>query len=98
MPLLDAAKVTVIFAGHDHDYERGRVGNITYVVSGGGGAELRVPRCGVPGKKSCGRRTQAFFNEHHYLIVEVQGNVVRLCPHRPDGTPLEACTTVPLRR
>src|SRR5262249_48250236 len=52
-PMLEAARTAVIFSGHDHDFERGRVGQLNYVVSGGGGAELRSPRCDVPGRRPC---------------------------------------------
>ncbi len=97
-PLLDKYRVTVVFAGHDHDYERGRVGGLEYVVTGGGGAELRTPRCGVPGTKKCGARVRAFANEHHYLMVEVLRDRMKLCPKRPDGTLLEPCPLIPLRR
>jgi hypothetical protein len=98
VPLCEKNHVTMIFSGHDHDYERGRVGNLDYLVSGGGGAELRAPRCGVPGRKKCPPRMRAFANEHHYVMVEVQGRAMRICPKRADGTLLEACPVVPLRR
>lgn len=38
VPRFEAAGVTEVFTGHDHHYERGEVGGVTYVVSGGGGA------------------------------------------------------------
>jgi hypothetical protein len=98
VPLFERYRVSMVFSGHDHDYERGRVGNTDYLVSGGGGAELRSPRCGVAGRKKCLPRVQAFVNEHHYVTVEVAGNHFRLCPKRADGTLLEPCPTLPLRR
>jgi hypothetical protein len=39
----------------------------------------------------------AFINEHHYLLVEVLPKLFRVCPKRPDGSPLEACVDYPLR-
>jgi hypothetical protein len=106
VPLLERYKVAMLFSGHDHDYERGRVGALDYVVSGGGGAELRAPRCEVvprgaqrfPGVKACPPHVAAFANEHHYVLVEVLGSFFRVCAKRPDGTPLESCVDVPLRR
>jgi hypothetical protein len=100
VPVLEKYRVAVIFSGHDHLYQRGRVGALTYVVSGGGGAELYKPRCGVPGKKPCpGPRDgmQAIVSEYHYVVVEVLRDEARLCPRRPDGTPIEECVSVPLR-
>jgi hypothetical protein len=100
-PVLEKHGVAVIFSGHDHFYQRGRVGQLTYVVSGGGGAELYQPRCGVPGKKACkgaGAKDgmQAIASEYHYVLVEVLRDEVKLCPKRPDGTAIEACASVKL--
>ena len=97
VPLLEAAHVTLLVSGHDHDYERGRQGSLSYLVSGGGGAELRPPRCGVPGRRRCAPRQLAFVNEHHYVDVEVRSTTVSLCPRRMDGTLLEPCVTLPGR-
>ena len=100
VPVLEAAGVKLLFAGHDHDYERGKVGELNYVVSGGGGAELRTQRCGIAGKKKCGPRVRAFANEHHYVVVELSraagSERVKLCPKRPDGTLLEECPVIQL--
>jgi predicted MPP superfamily phosphohydrolase len=92
-PLLERAGVTLFVSGHDHHYERGRVGKLDYVVSGGGGAELRSQRCGVPGRKPCPPRMLAFANEHHYIVVDVLPGLMRMCPKRTDGTAIEPCVT-----
>jgi hypothetical protein len=39
-PLFEQNGVQLVFAGHDHTYERTIINGITYVVSGGGGAPL----------------------------------------------------------
>ena len=39
-PLFEGNGVQLVFAGHDHTYERTIINGITYVVSGGGGAPL----------------------------------------------------------
>jgi 3',5'-cyclic AMP phosphodiesterase CpdA len=96
VPVMERHHVTMFFGGHDHHYERGRVGTLDYVITGGGGAELRTPRCGVPGKKPCPPHVAAFFNEHHYVLVELLPGLLRVCPKRPDGTPLETCVTYPV--
>jgi hypothetical protein len=41
---------------------------------------------------------RAFANEHHYVLVEVLRDRLRLCPKRADGTLLEECPMLPLRR
>ena len=40
-PLLKRHKVDTVFAGHDHYYEFTEIDGIRYVITGGGGAELR---------------------------------------------------------
>lgn len=97
VPILERHGVLVVFSGHDHLYERGRVGRLTYVVTGGGGAPLYKPRCGVPGKRRCagGDGLQALAVEYHYVMVAVYRDFVELCARRPDGTALEECVRLP---
>jgi hypothetical protein len=95
-PVLERHKVAMFFYGHDHHYERGRVGRLDYLVSGGGGAELRSPRC-LPGKK-CPPRVLEYLNDHNYVSVEVLPSLFRVCPKHPDGTAIFPCTSLPLRR
>jgi hypothetical protein len=99
VPIMERYGVSMFFGGHDHHYERGRVGQLDYLVTGGGGAELRWARCavGVPGKKPCPPHVQAFANEHHYVVVEVVPPLFRVCPKRIDGSPIEACVQLKLR-
>jgi hypothetical protein len=97
VPLMERNKVSMFFGGHDHDFERGRIGTLDYLVTGGGGAELRTPRCGGPGRRACPPRVAAFVNHHTYLMVEVLPSLFRVCPKRVDGTAIEACTQYPLR-
>jgi hypothetical protein len=96
VPLLEHYHVSLLVSGHDHNYERGRRGTLNYVVTGGGGAELRPLRCGVPGKRKCKNMPLAFFNEHHYVRLDVLPGALQLCPRRLDGSPLEDCQTVRL--
>ena len=96
VPLLERYHVSLLVSGHDHDYERGRRGTLNYVVTGGGGAELRPLRCGVPGKRKCKNMPLAFFNEHHYVRLDVLPGALQLCPRRLDGSALEECQTVRL--
>lgn len=96
VPLLERHHVAMFFGGHDHHYERGKVGTLDYVITGGGGAELRTLRCGVAGKRPCPPSVRAIANEHHYVLVEVLPAFFRVCAKRPDGSPLEACVELPL--
>jgi hypothetical protein len=98
VPIMQRYHVSMFFGGHDHDYERGRTGTLDYVVTGGGGAELRAARCGVPGKRACPARCAIFVNDHNYVMVELLPSLFRVCPKRVDGTPIEACIQYPLRQ
>jgi len=93
-PLWEKHGVDVVFSGHDHIYQRGQVGRVRYVVSGGGGAPVYPMRCGGRGQRKCAEDGMAYFESaYHYVVVEVYRDFARMCPKRPDGTPLEACVT-----
>jgi hypothetical protein len=85
--------VLLLFAGHDHIYQRGQAGGLAYIVSGGGGASLYPIRCGTRGRPRCSEDDGAILalSEHHYLSITVQRDYVLVCPKRPDRTPLEKC-------
>jgi hypothetical protein len=96
VPVLERHHVSMFFYGHDHHYERGRVGKLDYLVTGGGGAELRPPKC-IPGKK-CPPRVLEYLNDHNYVTIEVLPSLFRLCPKHPDGTAIFPCSSFPLRK
>ena len=92
-PVLAENGVVLVFAGHDHIYQRGEANGIRYVVTGGGGAPLYPIRCGVRGRPRCDPSDGAAMavSENHYLMVTVQGDYAQMCARRPDRTPLEGC-------
>jgi hypothetical protein len=92
-PVLAASGVVLVFAGHDHIYQRGELNGLRYIVSGGGGAPLYPIRCGVRGRPRCDAPDGAAIavSENHYLMVTVQGDYAQMCARRPDRTPLEGC-------
>lgn len=100
VPILVKHHVDYIFSGHDHLYERGEVGGLRYVVTGGGGASLYAVRCGIAGRPGCkvddGMISSA--REHHYLTLSLTKTTLELCVRRPDGRLLEPCTRAPLWR
>jgi 3',5'-cyclic AMP phosphodiesterase CpdA len=78
-PIFERHKVNLVFAGHDHVYERTvPVGGVTYVVSGGGGRRL------YPAGK--GRLTARSRSAHHAVLVRVDGRHFSLKAVEPDGT------------
>ncbi len=99
VPILAKYQVDLVIAGHDHLYQRGEAGGIRYVVSGGGGAPLYKPTCGVARKPKCpedGMKKLAI--EHHYIVLTLDKESLELCPRRTDGTLLEKCTRYRLNR
>jgi acid phosphatase type 7 len=99
-PILAEHGVVLLFSGHDHLYQRGEIGGLRYIVTGGGGAPLYPVRCGERGKPRCSVDDGAAIaiSEHHYVIVTVQRDYVQACARRPDRTPLEKCVRYRLGR
>ena len=77
-------KVELVFAGHDHTYERGEGQGLKYVVSGGAGAPLYQQRGRAP-------EMQAFESVHHFLEVAIDGPAVKVLARRASGTVIEEC-------
>jgi hypothetical protein len=65
-PLFERNGVKLVFAGHDHDYERIVVNGITYVVSGGGGAPLYGQEQFIPDPNSL-----VFKEANNFVLVDV---------------------------
>jgi len=63
-PLFARHRANLVLSGHDHDYERTKPQNgVTYIVTGGGGAELRDV-----GRSSF---TAASAEKHHFVDLNV---------------------------
>jgi predicted phosphodiesterase len=78
-PLFARHGVDLVFAGHDHVYERTvPIKGATYVVSGGGGRRL------YPAGK--GRLTARSKSAHHAVLVRVDDGRLSLEAVEPDGT------------
>jgi predicted phosphodiesterase len=66
VPLFEAQGVDMVFNGHTHSYERGMLGRVHYIVSGGGGGNL----------DPFGRdfaHVDFSVAEHHFLRLDVTG-------------------------
>ncbi|HEX5063599.1 MAG TPA: metallophosphoesterase family protein [Kofleriaceae bacterium] len=99
VPILAKYHVDLLVGGHDHLYQRGEAGGIHYIVSGGGGAGLYQPTCGVGRKPKCAvDGMQKVASEHHYLVLAIDKETIEMCPRRPDGKLLEKCTRYGLWR
>ena len=81
-PLLRRGQVTLVLQGHNHMYERLVVGGITYITTGGGGAQLYP--CVRP---AAGLRRCAF--SHHFLAVNLNAIRVSVRAISPTGATIE---------
>ncbi|HXN34498.1 MAG TPA: metallophosphoesterase [Polyangiaceae bacterium] len=81
--LLAAHRVDLVFAGHDHIYERGENAGIKFVTSGGGGAPLYRAS-----KTASTRKTESTY---HFVEVTTGGEEIRLLARRLDGSVIDQC-------
>lgn len=86
-PLFARYAVSAVFAGHDHDYERGAAGGVHYFVSGGAGASLYPTRDHDHGADAAA--IDAFEAAHHYLRVAIDAARVEVTAIRVDGSTIE---------
>ncbi len=83
VPLFDRADVRLVLAGHEHNFQIGRVGRRTYLLSGAGGKV----RDEAPSRLG-GVGADAWAAHSHLVLAEVTGDEARLTPVsglRPDG-------------
>jgi predicted phosphodiesterase len=84
-PLFAQHGVDLVFNGHDHDYERSVVGDVTYIVTGGGGAPLY--------DRETGNLYSVYFSKtYHCVHVTVRGGMLSSVGVRPDGTQFDPFT------
>ncbi len=67
VPLFEKHRVTVVFNGHDHNYQHHVKNGVRYVVTGGGGAPLYPVDGPLEGI------TQKVESTEHYVSVKVDG-------------------------
>jgi 3',5'-cyclic AMP phosphodiesterase CpdA len=97
VPILTKYQIDMIFSGHDHLYQRGEIGGIRYIVSGGGGASLYNAACGTKGRAKCPEDgMQKLAVEHHFIVLTIDKTTLEMCARRPDGSLLEKCVHYPL--
>lgn len=86
VPILEAHRVALVINGHDHYYERFTSTNdVTYAVTGGGGAALyarQTPCIGTP-------TSQATATRHHFVGIEISGSTLSLTAMARTGEVLD---------
>lgn len=83
--LMRERRVDLLFAGHDHVYERGEGRGLKYIVSGGAGAPLYKREKSAP-------ETEVFESVHHFVEVSIDGDRIETVAHRASGGIIERCT------
>ena len=83
-PLFSIFNVDIVFNGHDHCYERGRVNDVNYIVTGGGGAPLY----------KVGEKWWTIKSEqtYHYCIIKADQKSLIYEAKKPDGTLFDSFT------
>lgn len=82
VPLFEQYGVDLVLNGHSHSYQRSIVNGITYVVTGGGGAELHPLVESGPG-------LQTAFAGHHFVYFTVNGPTLTAQVVADDGQIVE---------
>jgi 3',5'-cyclic AMP phosphodiesterase CpdA len=81
-PIFEIFDVDLVFNGHDHAYERALVNNVTYIVTGGGGAPLY----------DIGSNwwTQHSEKAYHYCYVTANQTTLAIETLHPDGSIIDS--------
>jgi hypothetical protein len=85
LPLFEQYHVDLYFAGHTHDYERGALNGVTYIITGGGGSALDSWQQDFS-------HIEISQFRYHYVLVSVAGDTLQLDAADPDGTVFDTIT------
>lgn len=66
-PIFEKYKIDIFFAGHTHDYERGMLNGVYYIITGGGGAGLDSKQQDFP-------FITVYKAEHQFCLVDINKN------------------------
>ena len=87
VPVLRALNVDLVLSGHDHSYQRFHDSKVTYIVSGGGGADTSdVTAC------AAGAVADASAKRHHFLGIEATEDELVVTAVARDGEVLDSVT------
>jgi hypothetical protein len=86
-PLFEQYGVTIVFNGHNHGYERSVANDVTYIVTGGGGAPLYPKMHDNPA-------SVYFDSVYHFVQITISGDTLYGVAIKPDGTEFDHFTIV----
>jgi len=78
LPLMRQYGVDIYFCGHTHDYERGDLGGVVQILTGGGGG-------GLDSWQRDFDFITVYESAYHYVIVDVEDKLLTLQACYPDG-------------
>ncbi|MCX6634438.1 MAG: metallophosphoesterase [Acidobacteria bacterium] len=85
VPLFERQKVTAVFAGHHHNYQRHVKNGVQYIVTGGGGAPLSPADPPLPDGI-----TKKVESVEHFVTIKVEGDRGRVEVIALDGRVIES--------
>jgi hypothetical protein len=88
VPLFQQYSVDAVFNGHHHDYQRILVNGITYIVTGGGGAETYPVTQPYPG-------LLAYYNGPHVVYFTLTGETLTGQAMTPEGEIFDTFSLTP---
>ncbi|RLC59082.1 MAG: hypothetical protein DRI80_13020, partial [Chloroflexota bacterium] len=88
VPLFKQYGVDVVFNGHHHNYQRSMVDDVTYIVTGGGGAPIyEITREDD--------HLLAYKNAYHVVYVTIAGDTLTSVGMTPEGEEFDRFTLTP---
>ncbi|MDP8255193.1 MAG: metallophosphoesterase family protein [Candidatus Alcyoniella australis] len=84
-PLMEQYGVDLYFSGHAHDYERGEMGGVTHIITGGAGGAL-------DSFQKDWEHIVVYQPFHHFTLVQVQGKTLTIEAQTPEGVLLDHFT------
>lgn len=83
VPLYEKYKVDMVFHGHTHDYERGQLNGVTYVLTGGGGSKLDTRQQDI-------EHITVFESEYQFCDIMIDGGSLKFQSLTPEGKVLDS--------
>jgi predicted phosphodiesterase len=84
VPLFRKYNVDLVISGHQHNYQRGMNGSVTYAIIGGAGGTLERDRVADWEMYNVTR------NQHHYVVVDIYSQVLLWQAFGMDGRVIDA--------
>ncbi len=85
VPLFEQYGVDMVFNGHTHDYERGRLNGVYYIITGGGGAPLESGEHAYDYE-----HVDVWVNQHSFTYIELDDKTLTLRAINIDGNSIDS--------